>query len=821
MLKSFKRVTSLMLVMLVVFTGVTPIISNATTQSLITDATLLATIHDYNGDKIISQTELDKLYYLQIWEGVKDLNGLENANYLRRIYYEYDGTDLDFSKVQLDKVTELVISISDNNNFDLEFLNKFPRLKKLEIISDYSSNVNLSQIVNYQNIKNLEIRIKDIKNLNGINQLQNLEELAIVAESTVDLTGIEKLSKLEKLSFNNVKLQNAENIGNLNNLKEIIFYSCEGVSLPSYLKNNTNLSNINFSYSDITDISFVEELNELEVIDLTSTNVTTIEALKNLPKLVRATVFDSKVTEDQRVNLMKFEDYTAYVGERKNISPTLDGIIDRENWNYTSSNEDIAIVSEDGAIQTLKAGDTTITMTNKITNDVKTMKITVKGIESNQIVGTISNSVQVTTNLVLKENGELWKIYIDEGKAEKIDTNIKKCVSDFIYTPEGQAIPYTLKIKTDGTGELEFNGVTSKIENIKDICRKGYLSTDGIYYELLPDGSWLEVTNNVEKIVDWYLVKNDGKTYDTYGQLVCNFKIIAASGTTVVDENKVVWKKSSTSVTSYKWEKIGENFKRFTDGTENSYSASYETEDGKIMDVFGKEVQYQKEVYCESNKLRLDKQNNALLNDTIILDNVNSILAIDSNNIVFIRNDGSVWTIQLEGKAKLEKIEEQAEKVFFTNDTLKTKVIVLDEHEGNIVTGEALTGFNINNLEVSNVTKNFKEEYLVKVFSNDRELTADNKIATGDIIRLYNTENELVKEYTALVYGDVTGSGSPGSKDALAIVKNKTGKVIIEKALNLEAARVTENTRKKAGEPTSSDALAIIKAKLGKYTISL
>ena len=52
------------------------------------------------------------------------------------------------------------------------------------------------------------------------------------------------------------------------------------------------------------------------------------------------------------------------------------------------------------------------------------------------------------------------------------------------------------------------------------------------------------------------------------------------------------------------------------------------------------------------------------------------------------------------------------------------------------------------------------------------------------------------------------------------IIKNRTGKVKIPTSLQLEAARVTENTRKKGGEPNSSDALAIIKAKLGKYEIN-
>ena len=114
-----------------------------------------------------------------------------------------------------------------------------------------------------------------------------------------------------------------------------------------------------------------------------------------------------------------------------------------------------------------------------------------------------------------------------------------------------------------------------------------------------------------------------------------------------------------------------------------------------------------------------------------------------------------------------------------------------------------------------------KSGFTAKAFKDGIELTGTEKISTGTIIELYNSKGELVEEYTALVYGDVTGSGNPGSKDALAIVKNRTGKVAIEDALNLEAARVTESSRQKGGIPTSSDALAIIKAKLGKYTINV
>ena len=245
------------------------------------------------------------------------------------------------------------------------------------------------------------------------------------------------------------------------------------------------------------------------------------------------------------------------------------------------------------------------------------------------------------------------------------------------------------------------------------------------------------------------------------------------------------------------------------------------------MDEYGNEKQYLTE--CPTalgNTFIIDKNNQLILNEKVVLTNVVSMILRyepsntgTKNSALLVRNDGSVWILKISGEAELTKLEPQSDNVYFENKNYTTKPTA----GVTSYTAEVLVGFDIKNLSVNQAisASNFKSGFTAKAFKDGIELTGTEKISTGTIIELYNSKGELVEEYTALVYGDVTGSGNPGSKDALAIVKNRTGKVAIEDALNLEAARVTESSRQKGGIPTSSDALAIIKAKLGKYTINV
>lgn len=156
-------------------------------------------------------------------------------------------------------------------------------------------------------------------------------------------------------------------------------------------------------------------------------------------------------------------------------------------------------------------------------------------------------------------------------------------------------------------------------------------------------------------------------------------------------------------------------------------------------------------------------------------------------------------------------------KTYFTNSNFKIQKIKVNENEQDF-----LVGFDIGKTKVEDVISdlNIVAGYKVQAFKNNKKLQNNEKIGTGTVIKVYDTQGKEVKNYIALVYGDVNGDGNISSMDGLAIIKHRTNKVKIQDSILLHAARVTENTRKKEIEPTSTDALAIVKAKLGKYTIT-
>lgn len=113
----------------------------------------------------------------------------------------------------------------------------------------------------------------------------------------------------------------------------------------------------------------------------------------------------------------------------------------------------------------------------------------------------------------------------------------------------------------------------------------------------------------------------------------------------------------------------------------------------------------------------------------------------------------------------------------------------------------------------------FTEGITAKIFKDGTEVTnAETIVGTGTIIKLYKGE-ELVEEYTIVIYGDSTGDGEINAADSLAIIKNKNQRVLFENEILEAAGRVTEKAYIERQVPSAVDALAIIKYSNGKYDI--
>ena len=125
-----------------------------------------------------------------------------------------------------------------------------------------------------------------------------------------------------------------------------------------------------------------------------------------------------------------------------------------------------------------------------------------------------------------------------------------------------------------------------------------------------------------------------------------------------------------------------------------------------------------------------------------------------------------------------------------------SKVEVLDE-EGNVITNE--------------------DE---KMISTAMRVRLYKDITAGQALEIRAGGDTLQEEYVVIIYGDVTGTGKPSAIDALAIVKNATGKISFESAIKEIAGRVSEESRKNKTRPTAVDALMIVQEKLGKIEIN-
>lgn len=111
--------------------------------------------------------------------------------------------------------------------------------------------------------------------------------------------------------------------------------------------------------------------------------------------------------------------------------------------------------------------------------------------------------------------------------------------------------------------------------------------------------------------------------------------------------------------------------------------------------------------------------------------------------------------------------------------------------------------------------------YGIKAYNGNTELTGSKQLGTGSTLKVVHLGyGYSIDNITLVVYGDTNGDAKITAADALAIVKNKTGKVKFKSEYCLEAGRITNATREKNTTPSAADALAIIKYRLGKASIN-
>lgn len=264
------------------------------------------------------------------------------------------------------------------------------------------------------------------------------------------------------------------------------------------------------------------------------------------------------------------------------------------------------------------------------------------------------------------------------------------------------------------------------------------------------------------------------------------------------------------------WETSNENIVSVDNGniiglTSGVATITAKTLDGRVSDSIDITV------YSKVTSIILDKQNVTLLKGNKITVSAN-ILPEDATNkeIIWSSEDdkvasitngvitaNSVGSTTITAKAKNEEIK----AVCKVNVKELPDEVTLEFDKSLKVEADEISGLNVQKLTVGEVKELIKTNLNLEFCNKQNEtLTEEDKIGTGSKLILKNELEEVVYEYTFIVYGDVNGDGEINSLDVLIIQKH-----ILEIKEITGIFLKSANTSKNGELPSSLDVLKIQK----------
>ena len=197
-------------------------------------------------------------------------------------------------------------------------------------------------------------------------------------------------------------------------------------------------------------------------------------------------------------------------------------------------------------------------------------------------------------------------------------------------------------------------------------------------------------------------------------------------------------------------------------------------------------------------------------------DNPNILYKIENEDVLTINKNGII-TALIEGNSKIQVISEE-------NNNIQTEchvIVTRNLGENEIIFQEPLkhqeiyiTGIPNNNNTVSEIKKNIITNLETEIVNSKNEaLSNEDKVGTNCKLQIKENEN-LLKSYEFILYGDVNGDGRINSVDLLVLQRHILEIEFLE-PIYQKAGNINKNGKK----PTSVDLLLIQRHILGLKSI--
>lgn len=197
-------------------------------------------------------------------------------------------------------------------------------------------------------------------------------------------------------------------------------------------------------------------------------------------------------------------------------------------------------------------------------------------------------------------------------------------------------------------------------------------------------------------------------------------------------------------------------------------------------------------------------------------DNPNILYKVENEDVLTINKNGII-TALIEGNSKIQVISEE-------NNNIQTEchvIVTRNLGENEIIFQEPLkhqgiyiTGIPDNNNTVSEIKKNIITNLEIEMVNSKNEtLSNEDKVGTNCKLQIKENEN-LLKSYEFILYGDVNGDGRINSVDLLVLQRHILEIEFLE-PIYQKAGNINKNGKK----PTSVDLLLIQRHILGLKSI--
>ena len=197
-------------------------------------------------------------------------------------------------------------------------------------------------------------------------------------------------------------------------------------------------------------------------------------------------------------------------------------------------------------------------------------------------------------------------------------------------------------------------------------------------------------------------------------------------------------------------------------------------------------------------------------------DNPNILYKVENEDVLTI-NENGIITALIEGDSKIQVISEE-------NNSIQTEchvIVTRNLGENEIIFQEPLkhqgiyiTGIPDNNNTVSEIKKNIITNLEIEMVNSKNEtLSNEDKVGTNCKLQIKENEN-LLKSYEFILYGDVNGDGRINSVDLLVLQRHILEIEFLE-PIYQKAGNINKNGKK----PTSVDLLLIQRHILGLKSI--